>query len=79
MTSDNRRLHLGGTARSPEDVISLHRLGLQFAEVPITNPEKFSADVERFRHRVQEAAKKAAGNARPTAAQQVFDFMSART
>jgi sugar phosphate isomerase/epimerase len=33
---------LGGTARSPEDVKSLHRLGLQFAEIPITNPRKFS-------------------------------------
>lgn len=52
MTNDNRRIHLGGTARRPEDVLSLHRLGLQFAEVPINNPEKFSADVERFR-RVQ--------------------------
>jgi len=35
-------IHLGGTARSPDDVILLHEFGLQFAEIPITNPEKFS-------------------------------------
>jgi sugar phosphate isomerase/epimerase len=37
----NRRIHLGGTARSPDDVISLHKLGLQFAEITITNPVDF--------------------------------------
>ena len=36
-------IQLGGTAHSPEDVESLHGLGLQFAEVPITNPNKFSS------------------------------------
>lgn len=35
-------IHLGGTARSPNDVVLLYKLGLQFAEIPITNPEKFS-------------------------------------
>ncbi len=35
-------IHLGGTARSTEDVKRLHNLGLQFAEIPITNPQKFS-------------------------------------
>lgn len=34
-------IHLGGTARSTEDVKRLHDLGLQFAEIPITNPQKF--------------------------------------
>jgi sugar phosphate isomerase/epimerase len=34
-------IDLGGTARSPEDVLSLYDLGLQFAEIPITNPSTF--------------------------------------
>lgn len=34
-------IHLGGTARSPDDVVLLHELGLQFAEIPITNPDRF--------------------------------------
>lgn len=37
----NRRIRLGGTARSPDDVISLHKLGLQFAEITISNPAEF--------------------------------------
>ena len=32
---------LGGTARSPEEVMSLYDLGLQFAEIPINHPSKF--------------------------------------
>ena len=36
-------IHLGGTARSPEDVITFHEMGLQFAEIPITDPDTFSA------------------------------------
>ena len=36
-----KNIDLGGTARSPEDVTSLYDLGLQFAEIPITNPSKF--------------------------------------
>lgn len=36
-----KNIELGGTARSPEDVTSLYDLGLQFAEIPITNPSKF--------------------------------------
>jgi len=35
------KIDLGGTARSPEDVASLHDLGLAFAEIPIANPSKF--------------------------------------
>jgi len=38
---DLTNIHLGGTARSPDDVVLLNELGLQFAEIPITNPEKF--------------------------------------
>jgi sugar phosphate isomerase/epimerase len=36
-----KEIDLGGTARNPEDVASLHDLGLQFAEIPITNPSTF--------------------------------------
>ena len=36
-----KKIDLGGTARSPEDVTSLYDLGLQFAEIPISNPPKF--------------------------------------
>jgi sugar phosphate isomerase/epimerase len=36
-----KKIDLGGTARSPEDVASLYDLGLQFAEIPITDPSKF--------------------------------------
>lgn len=35
------RPHLGGTARSPSDVLSLHELGLQFAEIPLDDPVDF--------------------------------------
>ena len=35
-------IHLGGTARSPDDVVRIHELGLRFAEIPITNPEGLS-------------------------------------
>ena len=41
-------LHLGGTARSPDDVVLLNELGLQFAEIPITNPEKFLSYIENY-------------------------------
>ncbi|MBL7205340.1 MAG: sugar phosphate isomerase/epimerase [Desulfobacteraceae bacterium] len=42
MTKD--KIQLGGTAHSPEDVESVHELGLQFAEIPITDPKKFSSN-----------------------------------
>jgi len=42
------RVHLGGTARTPDDVITLHRMGLQFAEIPITDPEPFSHRVGEY-------------------------------
>ena len=35
------RIRLGGTARSPDDVISLYKLGLEFAEISITEPTNF--------------------------------------
>ena len=34
-------IHLGGTARSSDDVVLLNELGLQFAEIPIIKPEQF--------------------------------------
>ena len=37
------KIQLGGTARSPEDVESLHEFGLQFAEIPIIDTKKFSS------------------------------------
>ena len=41
-------IHLGGTARSPDDVVLLKGLGLQFAEIPITKPEKFLSHIENY-------------------------------
>lgn len=37
---DEERIHLGGTARSLEDVRVLHELGLQFVEIPIKRPDE---------------------------------------
>ena len=42
-------IHLGGTARSPEDIIELHRMGLQFAEIPITDPESFPRQIGEYK------------------------------
>lgn len=44
----HEQIHLGGTARSPEDVRALYELGLQFAEIPITNPANFSHLVKTY-------------------------------
>lgn len=45
----NSGIHLGGTARSAEDVKSLYNLGLQFAEIPINNPQKFSNLLKEYK------------------------------
>lgn len=45
----HRKIQLGGTARSPDEVISLHRLGLRFAEITITNPAEFLLVQDRYR------------------------------
>jgi len=45
----NRKIHLGGTARTPDDVITLHKLGLQFAEISITNPADFRPLLDQYR------------------------------
>jgi sugar phosphate isomerase/epimerase len=49
MTNDRDRIHFGGTARSPEDVKRLYDLGLQFAEIAITNPGEFSNRIDVYR------------------------------
>jgi sugar phosphate isomerase/epimerase len=48
MISANRRIDLGGTARSPRDVIALHELGLQFAEIPVKDPAEFFREIENY-------------------------------
>ena len=50
MTDDKRRVRLGGTARSLEQVELLHRMGLQFAEITITNPSTFSRVVYEYKN-----------------------------
>lgn len=47
-SGSNRSILLGGTARSPDDVISLRALGLRFAEVVIVNPEEFRLLQDRY-------------------------------
>ena len=46
-SSIKNNIHLGGTARSPEDVQALHALGLQFAELPLTDRLSNELDVYR--------------------------------
>jgi len=41
-------IRLGGTARSPEDARELHRMGLSFAEIPLTDPVRFLQHVESY-------------------------------
>ena len=43
------QIHLGGTARSPDDVRRLKQLGLQFAEIPIVDPDKFAGSIGEYR------------------------------
>jgi len=49
MKSDKNYIHLGGTARSPEDVTALYELGLQFAEIPIIDPDKIISLKEAYK------------------------------
>ena len=42
------RIALGGTARNPEDVAVLHDLGLEFAEIPIGDLNKFKKNINKF-------------------------------
>ena len=50
MTSDKRKIRLGGTARSIEQVELLHSMGLEFAEITITNPATFSSVVSEYKN-----------------------------
>jgi len=54
MQGKDERIHLGGTARTPEAVISLYFLGLEFAELPIEDPQKFRNDIHRYQAARQE-------------------------
>jgi len=45
----HRDIHLGGTARSPDDIRAIHAMGLDFAEIPITDPEAFLEKVEDYK------------------------------
>jgi sugar phosphate isomerase/epimerase len=42
-------IHLGGTARSPDHVQRLYHLGLQFAEISITDPVEFSHLIDVYK------------------------------
>jgi sugar phosphate isomerase/epimerase len=44
-----KRIDLGGSAKSPQDVQDLHALGLAFAEVAITDPLGFSGLLGEYR------------------------------
>lgn len=46
MLINKHDIHLGGTARRPQDVQALHDLGLQFAEIQMT--EDFYREVETY-------------------------------
>lgn len=45
----NRKILLGGTARSPEEVISLRDMGLSFAEITISKPPEFQLLIDKYR------------------------------
>ncbi|MFC1862675.1 sugar phosphate isomerase/epimerase family protein [Thermodesulfobacteriota bacterium] len=48
MLKKSRYIEIGGTARSPEDVISLKNLGLKFAEIAPDNDEQFIRQIGRY-------------------------------
>jgi sugar phosphate isomerase/epimerase len=50
MTGNKCKIRLGGTARSLEHVELLHSMGLQFAEITITDPSTFSSVVPEYRN-----------------------------
>ena len=45
---EKRAISLGGTARRPEDVEALINLGLEFAEIPIENINKFKQNFNKY-------------------------------
>ena len=48
MYSNRVKIALGGTARNPEDVLALHDLRLEFAEVPIVDLINFKKNINKF-------------------------------
>lgn len=50
----SQRIHLGGTAKSPDDVVLLYELGLRFAEISITDPANFHLTQNEYRARSEE-------------------------
>jgi sugar phosphate isomerase/epimerase len=46
MLHDTQNIDLGGSARSPEDVLALHDLGMQFAELAV--PDRLSQGLDVF-------------------------------
>ncbi len=42
------RIKLGATARNPEDVREIHKMGLAFAEVPVGDPKRFLSQLSKF-------------------------------
>lgn len=49
MTGNKCKIRLGGTARSLEHIEILHSMGLEFAEITITNPSTFSSVVSEYK------------------------------
>ncbi|OQX64674.1 MAG: hypothetical protein B5M55_05640 [Desulfococcus sp. 4484_242] len=44
----DHRVYLGGTARSPDDAAALFRMGLDFAEIPVKDPETFQNSLPAY-------------------------------
>ena len=49
MRGEECHISLGGTARSPQDIELLHTLGLEFAEIPVTDPEEITRLIQAFK------------------------------
>ena len=48
MYSNRVKIALGGTARSPDDVLALYDLRLEFAEISIQDVKKFKININKF-------------------------------
>ncbi len=48
-TAERRRIQLGGTARAPQDVPLLQKLGLDFAEISVRDPSRFPDLIPGYR------------------------------
>ncbi|MCK8601206.1 sugar phosphate isomerase/epimerase family protein [Desulfoferrobacter suflitae] len=54
MAKEHGTIVLGGTARTPQEVLLLQRLGLQFAEISIEDAEQFAGHLDRYRTVMEE-------------------------